>query len=199
MEYGFKITKQGQQVLLACADLGRPLEIPRVVVGSGRAAEGAKLSEMTELVCYEAEAAVGRRNREGSRLTMEIQYSNASNPEKSAFELAEFLVYVKDPESGGVSAFLYATLGDYRQPMPAYQPDRPASTWEFVLEILLSDEISVVVTAPPGQASYASVLDAIADHDRNAAAHQGQRRVIAVRERAPGLPNYGADRENQEE
>ena len=150
MEYGFKITKQGQKALLACADLGRPLEIPRVVVGSGQAAAGAQLSEMTELVCYEADAAVGRRSRDGNRLTMEIQYSNAGNPEKPSFELAEFLIYIKEPESGGMSAFLYATLGDYRQPIPAYQPDRPASTWEFVLEILLSDEINVVVTAPPG-------------------------------------------------
>lgn len=159
MNYGFKITTHGRALLAACMDLGAALEITRVAVGSGRIGEDTDLADMRELVQYAAEGAVADRRREGDRLHLTVQYSNQDHPNIGTFQLAEFLVFARDPDTGRETDLLYATLGDYPQSIPAYSPRVPAGLWSFPLTIVVSSEIEVNVSASPGLVTYEDLAD----------------------------------------
>jgi len=124
-------------------------------VGSGLVAEGA------ELVRYTAEAAITDRRHEGERLFLTVQYSNKAHPEIGTFQLAEFMVFCLDPETGQETDLLYATLGDYRQPVPAYNSGFPASVWSYPIVMVVSSVLQVTVTASPGLVTWEDLQAAI--------------------------------------
>lgn len=64
------------------------------------------------------------------------------------------IVYVEDPETGEETDLLYGTLGDYRQPVPAYNPAYPSSVFNFPLELVLSNDLQVLHSAPAGIATW---------------------------------------------
>ena len=154
MDYSFKITTGGRELLAALLATGKELEITRVAVGSGKVAEGVNLADMTDLIQYVAEGKITQRRHQDNVLYLTVQYSSNSTPGLGAFYLAEFIVVVKHPISGENVTLLYATLGDYIQPVNAYSETRPADIRSYPLAIAISDEIEVNITAPAGLVTY---------------------------------------------
>ena len=70
-------------------------------------------------------------------------------------------MYVEDPETGEDTDLLYGTLGDYRQPVPAYNPAFPPSIFNFPLELIISDEIQVVIAAPAGLVTHDELITVV--------------------------------------
>ena len=193
MDYGYKLTTHGRAVLAACLARDAPLTLTRTAVGSGQAPDGTELAGLHQLLQPAAPATIGERRHEADQLLLTIQYDNSAQPDAGSFLLSEFMVWAIDPATGEETDFLYATLGDYRQPVPGYRAGQPASVWSFPLILVISDEISVEVTASPGLVTWEDLLR----HDQDPTAHQNQqreldqRRVQAVRTRDPGKPSYG--------
>lgn len=150
MDYAFKPTTNGRAVTAACAALEKPLRITRVAVGSGMVPENVNLADVHELYQYVAEGTISERRHEDDRLYLTVQYANSEHPEQPTFVLSEFIVYAEHPETGAETDLLYATLGDYRQPVPAYHPGIPGSVFNYPMVIVVSDEIEVEIAAAPG-------------------------------------------------
>lgn len=173
MDYAFKVTTQGREVLAACLATGAPLRITKVEIGSGTVPEGVDLAGVHTLYQYVTEGTIAERRHEGDRLYLAVQYDNAKYPEQPAFFLSEFMVYVEDPETGENTDFIYATLGDYRQPVPAYSPELPESIFSHPMVIVVSNEIKVEITASPGLVTHVDLSSALAAHNTDSAAHEG--------------------------
>ncbi len=171
MDYAYKITTNGRAAMAAYMAQGeKPFHLTRVAFGSGRVEEGANLADVHELLEYVSEGAISERSHQDDRLSLTIQYANSAHKDVPTFLLSEFAVYVEDPETGAETDLLYGTLGDYRQPVPAYHPEYPGSVFNFPLEIILSDELQVSVSAPAGLATWddlAQAMRAIAISRRN--------------------------------
>lgn len=159
MNYGFKPTTHGEALIAACMDLGAPLKITRAAVGSGMA--GGSLSEVHELIQYVAEASIGERRHEGNQLYLSVQYHNDAHPEQGDFVLSEFMVWAEDPATGEDVDFIYATLGDHRQPVPGFADGFPASVWTFPVVLTVSGDLQVNVTASPGLVTFIDLQEAI--------------------------------------
>lgn len=171
MDYAYKITTNGRAAMAAYMALGdKPFRLTRVAFGSGRVEEGVNLADVHELLAYVSDGAISERSHQDDRLRLTIQYANSAHQDVPTFLLSEFAVYVEDPETGTETDLLYGTLGDYRQPVPAYHPEYPGSVFNFPLEIILSDELQVSVSAPAGLATWddlAQAMRAIAVSRRN--------------------------------
>ena len=159
LNYGFKPTTHGEALIAACMDLGAPLKITRAAVGSGLA--GGSLANTHALIHYIADADIADRRHEGNQLFLSVQYRNDAHPEIEDFVLSEFIVYAQDPETGQDTDLLYATLGDSRQPVPAFRNGFPASVWTFPLVLTVSGDLQVNVTASPGLVTSLDLQDAI--------------------------------------
>lgn len=162
MDYAFKVTTHGRAAIAACMDMGNTMRISRVAVGSGKVPEDVDLADVHELYHYVTEGAISERRHENDRLYLTVQYANSEHKEVPTFPLSEFMVYVEDPENGGETDLLYATLGDYRQPVPAYSPGIPESVFSYPMVIIVSDEIEVSVSAPSGIVTADVLEDALA-------------------------------------
>lgn len=159
MDFSFKITTHGRALLAACMARSAPLELTRVSFGDGRVDEDTNLADVHELVHFVTEGSIGERTHENDRLYMDVQYANdASHAEAGAFILSEFLVCARHPETGQETDFLYATLGDYTQPVPAYHAGFEVSTWTFPLTTVISDQVNVTISAPGGLVTYNKLL-----------------------------------------
>ena len=161
MDYGYKITTHGRALLAKCLDLQKPLKLTRAAVGSGLIDGAADLALQHGLVSYAADAAITERRHEEDRLFLTVRYSNRDHPDAGTFILSEFMVWAEDPETGQETDYLYATLGDYRQPVPAYSSGFPASVWSYPLVLVVSGELQVNITASPGLATSADLQTAI--------------------------------------
>ena len=150
MEYGYKPTTSGRALIAACAALEKPLKLTKVTFGSGLVDESTNLADQHTLVHSIADGAIGERSHENDRLYFSVQYDNSKHPDQGAFNLAEFIVYAEDPETQKETDILYATLGDYQQPVPAYAEGLPASIFSFPLVLVVADDVKVTITAAPG-------------------------------------------------
>lgn len=150
MEYSYKVTTNGRAVMAACMALEKPPHITRVAFGSGKVDEETNLADVHEMLEYVCDGAVAERGHEGDRFNLTIQYANIEHKEVKAFLLSEFIVFAEDPAGGGETDLLYGSLGDYRQPVPAYNPAYPPSVFNFPLTLILSDALQPVVSAPAG-------------------------------------------------
>lgn len=158
MEYSYKPTTNGRAVMAACMAMEKPLQITRVAFGSGKVGDDINLADVHQLLEYAADGAVAERRHEDDRFYLTIQYANTAHPDTKTFLLSEFIVYAKHPETGENTDLLYGTLGDYRQPVPAYNPAYGPSVFNFPLTLILSDEINVVVAAPAGLVLYDELI-----------------------------------------
>lgn len=159
MEYAYKPTTHGRAVMAACMATESPFKITRVAFGSGRVSEETNLADVHELVCYVTDGAISNRSHKNDRLQMTLQFANSEHKDVKTFLLSEFMVYVNDPVSGEETDLLYGTLGDYRQPVPGYNPAFPASVFNFPLELILSDELQVNIAATVGLVTYEDLAD----------------------------------------
>ena len=159
MDYGYKPTTKGREILAACMALGAPLELTRVLVGSGRVSEDTNLADVHELLQYVTTGYIGDRRHENDRLYLDIQYQNdKDHANVPAFMLGEFIVYAINPATGKEEDLLYATLGDYLQSIPPYAIGFPTGIWQFPIVLIVSDEINVSVTAPAGLVTYSDLI-----------------------------------------
>lgn len=161
MDYGYKITTHGRQLLAELLDTGQPLRLTRAAVGSGRVDEAEDLAKVHSLIHPVASAAITERRHEDDRMFLTVRYCNQEHPGVGTFTLSEFAVWAEDPETGQETDFLYATLGDFRQPVPGYSDRFPASTWSYPLVLAVSGELEVHITASPGLVTSADLQDAI--------------------------------------
>lgn len=164
MDYSYKPTTHGRAVMATCMALEKPLKITRVAFGSGRIDEGVNLADVHELLEYVSDGAVAERRHEDNRFCLTIQYANTAHPDVKTFMLSEFIVYAHDPDNGGETDLLYGTLGDYRQPVPAYNPAYGPSVFNFPLVLVLSDEVNVSIASQVGLVTYQDlerVIDAL--------------------------------------
>lgn len=158
MEYRYKPTTHGRNALAACMALEKPPKITRVAFGSGKVDEDTNLADVHELISYVADGAVGERRHENDRVYFTIQYANVQHRDVKSFILSEFIVYCQDPETGADTDMLYGTLGDYRQPVPAYDPAFPPSVFNFPLVMIISDELEVTFSAPAGLVTHDDLM-----------------------------------------
>lgn len=161
MVFGYKPTTNGRVLIAKCLALGLPLVVSRVAFGSGQVAEDAKLADIHDLIHYVADGAIGERRHEGDQLHLTVQYDNLSHPDTPMFYLSEFIVYGKDPETGEDVDLLYATLGDYRQPVTKYDPALPPSVWKYSIILVISDDVQVEVAAPGAMVTYDELNEAV--------------------------------------
>lgn len=154
MDYAYKVTTNGRAVLAALMGLEKPFHVTRVAFGSGRVDEDANLADVHGLLEYVSDGAVAERSHKDDRFNLTIQYANGEHKDVPTFLLSEFIVYVENPVTEEETDFIYGTLGDYRQPVPAYNPAYPPSVFNFPLTTILSDEINVAVSAPAGLATW---------------------------------------------
>lgn len=158
MDYTYKPTTHGRAVMAACMALEKPLKIVRVAFGSGKVDEDTNLADVHELLEYVSDGAVAERRHEDDRFYLTAQYANKAHPDVKMFMLSEFIVYTEDPETGAETDLLYGTLGDYRQPVPAHNPAFPPSVFNFPLELIISDEVQISVSAPAGLVTYTELI-----------------------------------------
>lgn len=161
MNYGYKVTAEGRELLAALLATGKELEITRVAVGSGKVAEDVNLADMTDLIQYVAEGAIAQRRHQDNILYLTVQYASNSTPGLGAFYLAEFIVQAKHPVTEENVTLLYATLGDYIQPVNAYSESQPPDIRNYPLMLVISDEINVSVSAPAGLVTYDDLAKAV--------------------------------------
>lgn len=159
MEYRYKPTTHGLAAMAAYMALEKPFHLTRVAFGSGKVDKDTNLADVHELLEYVSDGAVADRSHRDNRFHLTIQYANSEHKEVKTFLLTEFIVYVEDPVSGGETDLLYGTMGDYRQPVPAYNPAFPPSVFNFPLVVVLSDEINVIVSAPAGLVTHGELLE----------------------------------------
>lgn len=152
--YGFKPTTAGRALIAKCGAEEKALNLCRVSVGSGLIGLGDNMADQLELVQYVTDAELGERRHEDDRLYLTVQYDNSKHQEQETFYLSEFMIYGRDPDTQAEVPVAYATLGDYRQPVPKYNPDYPACIFSFPMVLVISDDIKVVVSADPGVVTY---------------------------------------------
>ncbi len=182
MDYSYKPTTHGRSVMAACMAMEKPFKITRVAFGSGKVDEGTDLADVHQLLEHVADGTVAERRHKDDRFYLTIQYANTAHPDVKTFLLTEFIVYVEDPETGKDTDLLYGTLGDYRQPVPAYNPMLGPGVFNFPLTLILSDEINVILSAPAGLVTHAELPALLT-------AGAG-RHVIAIRMRDSDRPDY---------
>lgn len=161
MDYSYKITTHGRKVLAALLDMGRPLNLTRAAVGNGLVDEAEDLAKMHGLIQCVADAVITDRRHEEDRLYLTVRYINKDHPQVEDFILSEFMVWAEDPETGQETDLLYATIGDYRQKVPKYNEQRPASVFSYPMVLAISSDLQVNVTASPGLVTHIDLQDAI--------------------------------------
>lgn len=155
MDYCYKVTTHGRAVMAACMALEQPMKITRVAFGSGKLDPDVNPADVHELLSFVSNGTVAERRHEADRLFLTIRYANQEHQDVvKMFLLSEFMIFVEDPESGTETDLLYGTLGDYRQPVPAYTPAYSPSIFSFPLVLVISDDVHVDVDVPVGIATY---------------------------------------------
>lgn len=163
MNYSFKVTTAGRELLAAILATGKELEVTRAAIGSGKISEDKNLADMTDLIQYVAEGTIAQRRHTGNVLYLTVQYSSNSTPGLGAFYLAEFILQAKHPISGENTTIIYATLGDYTQPVNAYSETAAPDIRSYPMAIAISDEINVSISAPAGLVTYDDLQRAVDD------------------------------------
>lgn len=155
MDYCYKVTTHGRAVMAACMALEQPMKITRVAFGSGKLDPDVNPADQHELLHFIANGTVAERRHEADRLFITIRYANNEHTDVTKmFLLSEFMLYVENPENGQETDLMYGTLGDYRQPVPAYTPAYSPSIFSFPLILVISDDVHVDVDIPAGIATY---------------------------------------------
>lgn len=192
MDYAFKITTEGMELLAACAAAEKPLKLTRVTFGSGKVPEGTKLADQTHLITPVADGTIIQRSHQDSRLNLTVRYNNKDHPEQATFPIGEFMVYAQHPTDEAEKSLIYATLGDYAQPVPQYTEAYPPSTFSYPMVVIVSDEIEVTVESAPGSVNFDDLQMAIDDHNQDRTAHPGlQGRMTLTTTQELTIPTKG--------
>ncbi|MBQ9346617.1 MAG: hypothetical protein IJT94_04645 [Oscillibacter sp.] len=163
MDFMISVTTHGRAAGAACLALQKPLELTRVAFGKGTLPVGIPLADVHQLYDYVADGTIGDRRHDGEQLSLTVQYCNLAHQEIPTFYLSEFMVYCLNPATGQETDLLYGNLGDYIQPVPAYTPGLPESTFLYPITLVLSSEVNVNITAPGGLVTYSELIRLLDD------------------------------------
>ena len=157
-EFQFAVTTTGRAVIAACMAREKPLRITRVAFGSGELPDGIALADVHKLYRYVADGTIADRRHEGEYVSLTAQYDNSEHPGIPTFYLSEYLIYAQDPATGQNVDLIYASLGDYKQAVPAWTQGQPDSVFTYPMTVVLSSELSVSITAPGGLVTYDELI-----------------------------------------
>ena len=149
MQYGFKVTTRGREIIASCAALEKPLVITKVSFGNGDPGEE-DFAERKILASYVCDGEIGARWKDENKFYCSVQYDNSKHPELDAFELTEFMVYATDPETEEETPLAYGCLGDFSERTTKYVEGMAPVTQTFRITMVMSNEVNVEVTASSG-------------------------------------------------
>lgn len=146
--YGGTITVAGRNLITSLI-AGETIRFTRIVVGSGAMPEDIEPIDMTELVNPVAEGTSTVPTLENGALHLTVEYRNDLNGGlKEGFWLKEFGIYAETDHSDEVLLY-YATLGDYPQPVNAFQENR-IDIRRYPVTIALELDADVQIAYNPG-------------------------------------------------
>ena len=145
--YGFIIPTLGWNLLTKLL-AGKTLTLSRVMVGSGKLADGMDPKALTDLVRPEALATSTIPQISGKTCSFVVEYRNDLNGGlENGFWLNEFGVFAIDPDEGEVLLY-YGSLGEYPQHVSKFDDDS-VDVRRFPVTIALTDELNVEVNYAP--------------------------------------------------
>lgn len=146
--YGGTITVAGRNLITSLI-AGDTIRFTRIVVGSGAMPENTEPVDMTELVCPVAEGTSTTPTLENGAVHLTVEYRNDLNGGlEKGFWLREFGIYAKTDTTDEILLY-YATLGDYPQPVNAYQENR-IDIRRYPVTIALELDADVQIAYNPG-------------------------------------------------
>lgn len=145
--YGGTIPRVGRNLIAEIIGTGKPLEISRIMVGSGRCPEGMFPGDLTDLVEPVAAATSTMPVVDGDTVHLTVEYrSDLNGGLEYGFWINEFAVFAKAGD-GAEAMVYYGTLGEYPQWVSAYSDG--IDTRRFDVEITVGEGASVVVDYAP--------------------------------------------------
>lgn len=146
--YGGTITVAGRNLITSLI-AGETIRFTRILVGTGAIPEGIEPVDMTELVNPVAEGTSTVPTLDNGAIHMTVEYRNDLNGGlKEGFWLREFGIYARTDKTEEILLY-YATLGDYPQPVNAYQDNR-IDIRRYPVTIALELDADVQIAYNPG-------------------------------------------------
>lgn len=119
--YGGTVTKAGRELMAKLYEEGKAPVFTRTMVGSGKCPDETYPGDLTELVQPVAAATTGPITREGNTVYMTVEYrSDLNGGLDHDFAINEFGVFLQDPSGDSDVLLYYGCLGDYPEPVRAY-------------------------------------------------------------------------------
>lgn len=145
--YGGTIPRVGRNLIAEIIGTGEPLEISRIMVGSGVCPEGMFPGDLTDLVEPVAAATSTMPVVDGDTVHLTVEYrSDLNGGLEYGFWINEFAVFAKAGD-GAEAMIYYGTLGDYPQWVSAYSDG--IDTRRFDVEITVGEGATVIVDYAP--------------------------------------------------
>lgn len=127
MDSNFVVTSAGRNLFAKLAAKGLPLEITRVMFGTGKMPEGSTAKDMMDMTDLVEPLAPGTSTTpvfDGDTVSFVAEFrSDLNGGLAETVWLNEFGIFGNDPDLGEVQ-FGYATLGDYPDSVRAYKDGR---------------------------------------------------------------------------
>lgn len=145
--YGATIPRVGRELIAEVIGTGRPLEITRIMVGTGRCPEEVFPGDLEDLVEPVAAATSTTPVVKGDTVHLTVEYrSDLNGGLEYGFWIREFGIFAKGAGDADVMIF-YGTLGDYPQWVSAYADG--LDTRRFDCEITVGAGATVIVDYVP--------------------------------------------------
>lgn len=193
--YGGTVPRRGRELIASVLASETPLELTRIMVGSGQVPEGIFPGDLVDLVEPVAAGTSTTPYVDGDTIHMTIEYrSDLNGGLDYGFWIREFGVFAKGPDNNDVMVF-YGTLGAYPQWVSSYQSG--IDTRRFDIEITVGEGAEVIVDyRPEAFMTSDDVIDIctnivlpnfvqraselIAEHNADPEAHQSLRQATAA-------------------
>lgn len=176
--YGIVITEKGLE-LDAKLRAGGQLKLTRAMVGDGTVPEDTNPRKLTDLVSPFAEATSTVPVAVGSTTKMVVEYRNDMNGglDRDRY-INEYGLFAQGTD-GEEILYLYGDLGEFREPVQAYSPDKPVITRRYPVSITVADGVDVSLGYLPSVFMTAAEAQALIDaHSKDGSAHHDIRDAI---------------------
>lgn len=143
--FGICITKKGLKLLANLAEFGsgNTLVLTRIMVGSGKVPAETNPMDLEDLIAPVAQATTTKPVSADKTVTFAIEYrSDMNGGLDHDFMLNEYGVFAQDPDDGEILLY-YANLGDYPEPVWAYQENGPICAKRYPVSINVFSDVGV--------------------------------------------------------
>ena len=145
MVYGFAVTRQGLDLIMKLL-IPEQLVLTRVMVGSGRAPDGADIANFTDLIQPVAQATSTVPVVANHLLQFIVEYRNEFSPGLPGFNINEYGVFAQDPDIGEIMIY-YGSLGDYPEWVHPFSPGE-LNVRRYPVSIGLTNDVTVIAAYP---------------------------------------------------